>query len=170
MRRPGAKAIVFAVIVILVLSLLAYGILNDSRRVAGTSMLPTLEQGDLVVIQSVPSNAISIGDIIVYNPPCATSDFSVIHRVVAFSGNGFITKGDNNGATDQSSGIANGPVTANCIAGKVVFVIPYVERLASLPYGANYALAALIIIFVIASELRSSGDGAPKSPSVPPAV
>ena len=36
--------------------------------------------------------------------------------------------------------------------GKVVFVVPYLERLASLPYGANYAIAALIVVLILFIE------------------
>jgi signal peptidase I len=110
------------------------------------------------VLQQVPLNSISVGNIIVYRPPCAATGFSVIHRVVGISQGGFITKGDNNGITDQAAGIASGPVTSACIEGKVVFVIPYIERLADLPYGINYVIAALIIVGVLYGELRGGRE------------
>jgi signal peptidase I len=143
---------------VLFLLLFAYFLLNYTRRVDGISMWPTLESGDLVVIQPVSMSDVHIGDIIVYGPPCATHDFSVIHRVVG--GNetsGFITQGDDritNPNTDQTnSDIANGPITRACLVGKVVFVVPYIERLASLPYGLNYIIVVLILLLIIATEL-----------------
>lgn len=156
--RGSVKALVYVVILVLLVSAFAFSVYSYTRRVTGTSMFPTLEDGDLVFLEQVPFNSISVGDIIVYNPPCAAESFSVIHRIVAISDGGFITKGDNNGVTDQAAGIATGPVTAACIEGEVVFVIPYVERLADLPYGVNYVIAALVVIFVLYSELKPRGE------------
>jgi len=132
-------------------------------------MLPTLEQGDLVIIAQVPYSSIHAGDIIVYSGPCSQVYYNgaaapVIHRVVEVTGSGFLTKGDNNGYTDQEGHIAAGPITQNCIEGKVVFVVPYIERLASLPDGLNYVLAVLIIVGVLLYELYG---GAQKSKSTP---
>ncbi len=136
----------------------AYLELTYTRRVENTSMLPTLEPGDLVVIQGVTLSSLKVGDIIVYDPPCSTTGVSVIHRVIQFQGGGVVTRGDNNGYTDIAGGLSDGPVTLDCVEGRVVFVIPYVELLASLPDGANYILAALIFIGIILYELtgRSS--------------
>ena len=157
MRLPGAKTSLYAVAFVLFLLIFAYLLLNYTRRVDGVSMLPTLESGDLVVIQPVSMNEVHIGNIIVYGPPCAASDLSVIHRVVGGNDtSGFITQGDDrktNPSTDQTSGIADRPITQACLIGKVVFVVPYIERLASLPYGLNYIVAALIFLAIIASEL-----------------
>ena len=154
MKLPRKGTTIYVVGFLLFLVVFAYVLLNYTRRVEGTSMLPTLEEGDLVVAQGVQMSDVNIGDVIVYDYPCSTSGFSVIHRVVGTQGGGFITKGDNNPSTDQASGIADSVVTSECLAGRVVFVIPYVERLASLPYGTNYLLALLIIFIVLYSELR----------------
>ena len=157
MRLPGAKTSLYAVAFVLFLLIFAYLLLNYTRRVDGVSMLPTLESGDLVVIQPVSMSDVHAGSIIVYGPPCAISDLSVIHRAVAGNDtSGFITQGDDrktNPSTDQTSGIASRPITQACLIGKVVFIVPYIERLASLPYGLNYIIAVLIFLAIIASEL-----------------
>jgi signal peptidase I len=140
---------------IVVLILVAYFIQTDTRRVDGTSMLPTLQSGDLVVVQSVQFSDIKVGDIIVYNGICSTGGESVIHRVVMVEGAGLITRGDNNPGTDQALQIAVGPITSQCVVGKVVFVIPYVELLAywidqqQLPAWFSYVPAALILAIVV---------------------
>jgi signal peptidase I len=109
----------------------AFFVQTDTRRVDGHSMLPTLEGGDLVVIQSVPISDVRVGDIIVYGSPCSTGGESVVHRVVNITSVGLMTKGDNNPQTDQHlQEIAFSPITQQCLEGKVVFVIPYVELLA----------------------------------------
>jgi signal peptidase I len=159
--RTAAYAAAFVIFLVVV----AFALLTYTRRVDGVSMLPTLEEGDLVVIAKVPMSSIQTGDIIVYSGPCSRVFYNgvpapVIHRVVQNTSLGFITKGDNNGYTDQSGGIASGPITEDCIEGKVLFVVPYIERLASLPDGLNYVLAGLIIVAVIAYELW----GSPKEP------
>ncbi len=154
MRLPGRKTSLYGVTFVLFLVVFAYLLLTDSRRVDGTSMYPTLEEGDLVIIQDVSMNDVHIGDVIVYGGPCSYGSISVIHRVVGTQGGGFITQGDNNPQSDQKSGIAPSSVKQDCLIGKVYFVIPYIERLASLPYGLNYAIALLIFLIIIVSEFR----------------
>ena len=156
MQLPGKKASLYAVAFVLFLLVFAYLLLNYTRRVDGVSMVPTLEQGDLVVIEPVSASSVHLGDIIVYGPPCSEGGDSVIHRVVGTQAGGFLTQGDDrktNPETDQLLNIAYGPITQACLVGKVVFVVPYVERLASLPYGLNYILAFLIFMAIIISEL-----------------
>ncbi|QQG48941.1 MAG: signal peptidase I [archaeon] len=154
-----AGTAVYVVGFVVFLLVFSFLLLSYTRRVDGTSMLPTLEEGDLVVLEHASFSDVHVGDIIVYDPPCSATGSSVIHRVVASSPDGFTTRGDNNPLPDQdpSARIATGPITQDCIVGKVVFVVPYVERLASLPYGANYILAALIFIAVLYSELGGRG-------------
>ena len=141
----------------------AFFVQADTRRVDGYSMLPTLEGGDLVVIQNVPISQIHVGDIIVYNSLCSTEGLSVVHRVVAITPGGLITKGDNNPYTDQASNIASGPITQQCLEGKVVFVIPYVEVLAyyidqnGLPQWLNY-IPSIIILIIIVFSVMSEGE------------
>jgi signal peptidase I len=147
---------------VLFLLLFAFALLTYTRRVDGVSMLPTLEEGDLVVIEPSQMSSIHVGDIVVYDGPCSGIFYGgtpapVIHRVVTINDAGLITQGDNgltNPRTDQETGIARAPIMQDCIEGKVVFVVPYVERLASLPDGLNYVLAALIVLMVLGYELR----------------
>jgi signal peptidase I len=143
----------------------AYFVQADTRRVDGHSMLPTLEGGDLVVIQGATLDQVHVGDIIVYNGLCSVSGESVIHRVIQITGSGLITKGDNNPEPDQYlHEIANGPITQQCLEGKVVFVIPYVELLAyeidvnGLPQWFNYIPSIVILIIVMVSVLAESEE------------
>jgi signal peptidase I len=142
----------------------AFFVQADTRRVDGTSMLPTLEGGDLVVIQSTTVNQIHVGDIIVYGAPCSAGGESVVHRVVNITVAGLITKGDNNPGTDQALGIALQPIIQQCLEGRVVFVIPYVELLAyyvdqnGLPQWFNYIPSLIILVIVIISVLGEEGE------------
>jgi len=149
----------------------AFFVQADTRRVDGHSMLPTLEGGDLLVIQNVPISQVHVGDIIVYNSLCSTEGLSVVHRVVDVTSSGLITKGDNNKQNDIMSNIASGPITQQCLEGKVVFVIPYVEQLAfyidqnGLPQWLNYIPSILILIVVIASIMTEGEDEKQKTGS-----
>jgi signal peptidase len=143
----------------------AYFVQADTRRVDGHSMLPTLEGGDLVVIQNVQLSDVHVGDVIVYNGLCSSQGESVVHRVIQITASGLITKGDNNPGPDQgTSGIAISPITEQCLEGKVVFVIPYVELLAyyidqnGLPQWFNYLPSVLILIVVVISILGEESE------------
>jgi len=163
--RPLFRALAYVLVLALLVGSFAYFTLVFARKVTGTSMYPTLEAGDMVVVWRVPYSSIHAGAIVVYDPPCSATGTSVIHRVVSVGAGGFLTKGDNNVATDQEAGIAAGPVTSACVEGEIVFVIPYLEKLAFLPYDANYLLAAVVLILLVASEVygrrrEGEGDGA----------
>ncbi|MDG6911082.1 MAG: signal peptidase I [Nitrososphaerota archaeon] len=157
--KVASKSTAIYVAAVILLLFWAYFVQTDTRRVDGHSMLPTLEGGDLVVLQSVPISDIHVGNIIVYDGSCSALGISVVHRVVAITPAGLITKGDNNPGTDQSLGIASSPITQNCLVGKVVFVIPYVELLAyyvdtyGLPQWLNYLPSILIVLIVVGSLL-----------------
>jgi signal peptidase I len=173
-----SKGTVIYVALFALLVFSAYFVENDTRYVSGTSMLPTLEPGDLVVIQSVSVSDVHVGDIVVYSTPCSNAGESVIHRVVQTTGAGLITEGDNNPNTDQNLLIAVSPITQQCLEGKVVSVIPYVELLTyyelqvwGLPQWFNYLPAAVILMFVailILSEKDKDEQESGAAKTVPP--
>lgn len=174
--RESSRNLAFYAVAIVLLIVLAYAVQTDTRRVDGISMLPTLQGGDLVVVQGVPFTDIKVGDIIVYSGLCSSGGESVIHRVVSIGSSGLITKGDNNPQPDQGpAGIATSPITPDCLVGKVVFVVPYVELLAyyidsqQLPAWVNYVPAAFILLIVLYlilgerdEEDKTTGSPAPK--------
>jgi len=121
--------------------------------VSSDSMSPTLNKGDLFFINPFSKSA-DIGDIIVFN----LRGRWTVHRVVAIVEDGYITKGDNNVATDQQEGRTS-PVSKDKIAGKAITIgnsplkVPqlgtYIQRGIS---GRNKMLlaAAMIIIGALA--------------------
>ena len=78
------------------------------------SMRPTLDVGDLVIIERVDSSKIRKGDIIEYR----VGRMSIVHRVVEIKKEGFVTKGDANRYPDPD------PVHPDQIRGKVIFTVP----------------------------------------------
>lgn len=70
--------------------------------VSGVSMQPTLETGDLVILQE--SDAYANGDVVAFEIPegAPGAGSLVIHRIIGGSGDdGFVMKGDNKAAPDD---------------------------------------------------------------------
>ena len=87
--------------------------------IATGSMEPTINVGDMLIIQKCGVNDIEVNDIIEYS----RKDYTVIHRVIKkYQEDGhtfFITKGDNNNVDDSD------PVGEKQLQGKVIARIPY---------------------------------------------
>lgn len=99
--------ITISTLALIILMLLDYVTL---AVVEGTSMEPTLQSGDLVlVIKRVSLDDISLGDVIVYRRGRSL----IIHRVVRIEDGTIITKGDNNLLLDP-------PVRFSDVVGKVL--------------------------------------------------
>ena len=82
--------------------------------VAGTSMLPTLRPGDLVL--GARPTALQPGDIILFREPDWGLD--IIHRIVDVAGDRITTRGDNNPASVTET------VTTDRVAAKVILRLP----------------------------------------------
>lgn len=63
------------------------------------SMLPVLFPSDLVLIQSLDTQTLDVGDIIMFNPPGQKQPY--IHRIVGSKNGEITTKGDNVGIPDS---------------------------------------------------------------------
>ena len=79
----------------------------------GTSMLPDLVNGDLVVVRE--ESYYEVGDVVAYNYPGIGT---VIHRIIEIQGDKFFLKGDNNTWIDGYS------PTVDEIYGKLWIHIP----------------------------------------------
>ena len=80
------------------------GTLTPLQVVSSESMKPVLERGDLVVIESIPTEKVAVGDVIVFKaPPPYPSP--IIHRVKSILNYQntfyFQTQGDNNPLPDR---------------------------------------------------------------------
>jgi signal peptidase len=121
--------------------------------VASGSMLPTLNVGDLIIVQGTPPNQINAsymtGDIIVFWSP-SNPDELIVHRAVKSEKMGnvyyFTTRGDNNGGDDPW-----GRFDESRLVGKVVGRIPCVGNfsLFTQSLGNSYLLVVLIIIIAV---------------------
>ena len=138
--------------------------------IRGTSMLPTYENGDLVVMQSAPLYV--VGDAIAYRVPSGEigEGHVIVHRITGGDGtDGFTVQGDNNNAVDPWM------PRATDIAGKRWVVIPGVGRLVTMihqPVIAGGLAAGVMVSLILVGRSRPkptgrSRDSATDDPGVP---
>ena len=111
----------------------------------GSSMAPSLREGDLAVIR--PQKAVEKGDVVLYHHPGL--GVHVLHRVVRSSGDTFVLKGDNNDFLDDVR------PTADEIEGQLWFSLP---RVGSAITWARQPLHAALIVFVLAFVALGGGS------------
>jgi len=124
--------------------------------VRGSSMLPTYEHGDLVVVEA--AERYNVGDVVAYRVPAGEVGEGrvVIHRIVAGDAtNGFTLQGDNNTAPDpwnprqaEMVGIAAFRVSH---AGRIIWLAQQPAILAGLA-------SAIVVTVVIARPPRPKGS------------
>ncbi|MEM2118496.1 MAG: signal peptidase I [Candidatus Bathyarchaeia archaeon] len=119
--------------------------------VASGSMLPTLEVGDLIIVQGVPPEQIHAayleGDILVFRNPNSPDDL-IVHRAIAkenrSDGYYFTTHGDNNGINSNE-----GPFHQRYVVGKVIAKVPYVGNFALFMHTRENFYLFIIVLFIL---------------------
>ena len=72
-------------------------------KVATSSMEPSIHQGDYIIIESVDTKDLKVGDVICfYSLDEEIYDMPNTHRIVSITEKGFVTKGDSNLVTDKT--------------------------------------------------------------------
>ncbi|QXJ34031.1 S26 family signal peptidase [Saccharolobus shibatae] len=110
------------------------------------SMYPLLKPGDLVFVFPIVGKP-SLNEIIAYKSPFL--NYYVVHQIINFTNNGYITKGINNPTPDPwivKSSWIKGFVPE--LFGQPV-IIPYIGNLIALVRGTTGYIVAFIVIFVI---------------------
>lgn len=118
--------------------------------VASGSMSPTLETGDLIVIQGIPANSIQVGAIIVFDSPSGTRTIHRVTRIQTLQ-NGtiqFKTKGDANSDEDLYWTLEEN------VHGQILHRIPYIGWIALDPAIPMTIIIILIIAVIIWPEKR----------------
>lgn len=116
--------------------------------VRGSSMLPTYQNGDLVIAEWSPAYA--AGDAIAYRVPSGDigEGHMIVHRIVSGDETaGFVVQGDNNNAPDPWS-----PRRGD-IAGKALLVVPGLGRLIAFihqPVIAGGLAAGIMVTLILA--------------------
>lgn len=116
-------------------------------QVQGTSMLPTLHTGDLLVLRA--NDRYAIGDVVAYRSDMAGA--VVVHRVIGIDGDRYVMKGDNNDFLDRYH-----PANAE-ILGREVVRIPGGARLADLAASPTYVVIALATVAGLVVLAASAG-------------
>jgi signal peptidase len=132
----------------------ALGTEYPALAVASGSMLPTLNIGDLIIVQKIDPSQINAskyyGDILVFRNPSKPSDL-IVHRAVKIepAGNYYkiTTAGDAYGGTPDGFS----PWNSTLLIGKVVARIPYIGNLPLFLHSERnmYVLFLLILIILI---------------------
>lgn len=157
-RRVIIKVSTVAVVVLSVIGIyLGLQIVLATDRpfvaVAGGSMRPTLEIGDLLIIQGTSPTNIQPGDIIVFDTPGTNHTDQTVHRVnrTRTLPNGtiqFKTKGDANPNEDLQW------IPEQNVHGRVIHRIPYIGWLALDPTIPIIIVSIVVIIIILWPEKR----------------
>lgn len=119
-----------------------------------SSMSPTMDYGDTVMVYKVSFDSLDVGDIIVFKDPRGNSQ-TVIHRIVAVDINGsarcLITKGDND-LTNPT--IDPWQVTEEDYLSKVVAIIPAAGYISPALWSSGgmllvFAIVVVVLVFLI---------------------
>jgi len=154
LKNEYVKSLVILAIILVGIVAFWFGIRTYLRTdspllaVASGSMIPTLNVGDLIVVQggfnvSNINAAYGTGDIIVFHKPYDPDEL-IVHRAVemhtSVNTTYLKTKGDNNNGVDPWE------ITDNDLVGKVVWTIPY---LGNVPLFVRTPTGMMIIIVLI---------------------
>ncbi len=123
--------------------------------VQGDSMEPVLSDGDLILVQEIPFEALSIGDDITF---WGTDGF-VTHRIVDAYNGAYMTRGLANDVEDFYT------VRPETYCGKVIFALPYMGYAQEILVSSTLvilicALIALAVCFAGLLRLRLRGRAA----------
>lgn len=134
-KALGYAALLILLAIILYVLFFGEGIGVSLAVVRGVSMLPTLREGDIVLLAKAEPHEIGVGDVVVFR----AGPKLIIHRVVEVRVIGgeyyYVTKGDNNPIEDisyfdQGMGIPYSRVVGRVISlGGHVLKIPYLGYL-----------------------------------------
>jgi len=139
--------------------------------VVSTSMLPTLNVGDLLIVQGTAAKDINAnygtGDIVIFKPDESNPEYRVVHRAVKkenkTDGYWITTHGDNNPPGEER-------FNEKQLIGKVIARVPYLGNLSLLTQsqGSVYLFfmmaVVLIIILLIFWNTGSESETAGKGP------
>jgi signal peptidase len=181
LKNEYVRSVIFLAIILGCIVLFWFGLRTYLRTdypllaVASGSMVPTLNVGDLIIVQGgfkvsdINANY-TTGDVIVFHKP-SNPDELIVHRAVDKTDDGIITKGDHNPTIDS-----HWIVTDNELVGKVVGSIPYLGHIPLFVHttsGITIILILIVILILLEFALplakgRKESE-VPKEPEQPPA-
>lgn len=166
MKNSYVKTIILAAIIIGSVLGFWFGLRAGLRTeyplltVASGSMVPTLNVGDLILVQGVPNASALIaaprpdGDIIVFRSPRMDGEL-IVHRAVDKEFHEglwyFTTKGDANSGEDRWYGqdTWDGMISQNRLIGKVIAKAPYIGYIPLYIRTSQGIIIVVILIIII---------------------
>jgi signal peptidase len=152
LKNEYVKSLILLAVILVVIVASWFGLKSYLRTdypllaVASGSMVPTLNVGDLIIVQggftvSDINATHETGDIIVFHKPY-NPDELIVHRAVGEKGDELLTKGDNNPTVDPWE------VNDGDLVGKVVWIVPYVGHVPLFVHTPT-GLSVIVILIVI---------------------
>lgn len=147
---------------------LAFDTNNPFYVVSSSSMVPTLQVNDVLVVRDGGSwSTLAVGDVIVFDRPDG-EDRVIVHRIVDIDempdGERIVrTKGDANPASIPGTDY---PIREEHYIGTVVYVMPgagLITKVISPP--VNYIIIAVILVILFFSKWGKKKDNSPAPPS-----
>lgn len=121
--------------------------------VVGSSMSPSLEGGDLVIVQGASPSNIQIEDIIVFEPPQGVRTIHRVTRMRVQDGTiQFMTKGD---AVDHEDDW----VSEQYVLGRVIYRIPYLGYLILDPVIIIVVVIVIAVIILVWPQRKGRFSG-----------
>jgi signal peptidase len=156
LKNEYVKSLILLAVILVVIVASWFGLKSYLRTdypllaVASGSMVPTLNVGDLIIVQggftvSDINATHDTGDIIVFHKP-HNPDELIVHRAVEEQGDGLLTKGDNNPTVDPWA------VNDGDLVGKVVWIVPYVGHVplfVHTPTGLSIIVILIVILILL---------------------
>ena len=147
--KTSKKAFALSITALILLSVLSAPLLGfQFKTTIGTSMNPTISQGDIAVIYTNFKD-LEKGDIICFEYQMEDQEYLFLHRIVEINDH-IRTKGDNMPEPDSYL------VNRSDVIGKAVLVIPKAGRLFQMIHNV-YGFVLLIIVpaaLLIGIEIR----------------
>ncbi|MDI3213857.1 LamG-like jellyroll fold domain-containing protein [Arthrobacter sp. AL12] len=154
-----ARAILFAVLGLLVWAVLPLAMGWQTTTVVTNSMVPRIYAGDIIVARPIPTGTAALGQILLVDDPDHAGRLRLHRYVEAASDGGLILRGDANSDNDSS------PVTPAAVHGVAVLRVPF----AGLPvvWFMEKNWGNLAAVLVGASALLVAAASAPGAPTSP---
>ena len=160
-KNPIARVAILVALVFLItyggmaIARIAMNTESPVMVVPSTSMVPTLNVGDIVIVKGVDTSTITVGTIIIFRSPSGSID--IIHRVIGITKQGnklyFQTKGDHNPGPDPWLP----GVPAENVKGVLVGKIPYIGYVTLALSGVlGYIMIGFLIFLMLVFEYYDS--------------
>jgi signal peptidase len=146
----GLLVVVVALLVLIALAPRALG--WQLVVVSGGSMSPTIPFGSVAVLETVSSEDLHAGDVVMY--PSGNGKSMITHRILSISSvDGITTKGDANPTADID------PISASSVRGRYLFHVPWFGYFVHWMGTRNGYMSLVLVpgLVIIALEVVSIG-------------